>query len=154
MKTILAPIDFSSITDQVVREASSLAAAIGARVVLLTALQPPILMAEDATIGQLAEIAAAGEKNATRQLEAVAEKIRQQPIAVTTVPVTDHPVPAILAQAVEWKADYIVMGSHGHSAFYDLLVGSTTHGVLNGATCPVVIVPASKLSPAAAGPRE
>jgi nucleotide-binding universal stress UspA family protein len=33
------------------------------------------------------------------------------------------------------------MGSHGHNAFYDLLVGTTTHGVLRKATCPVVIVP-------------
>jgi nucleotide-binding universal stress UspA family protein len=34
-----------------------------------------------------------------------------------------------------------VMGSHGHTAFYDLLVGSTTHAVLKRAKCPVVIVP-------------
>jgi nucleotide-binding universal stress UspA family protein len=36
------------------------------------------------------------------------------------------------------------MGSHGHTAFYDLLVGSTTHGVLMRANCPVVIVPPEK----------
>jgi len=34
-----------------------------------------------------------------------------------------------------------VMGSHGHTALYDLLLGSTTHGVLFRAPCPVVIVP-------------
>jgi nucleotide-binding universal stress UspA family protein len=33
------------------------------------------------------------------------------------------------------------MGSHGHTALYDLLVGSTTHQVLRKAKCPVVIVP-------------
>jgi nucleotide-binding universal stress UspA family protein len=37
-----------------------------------------------------------------------------------------------------------VMGSHGHTALYDLLVGSTTHGVLMRAICPVVIIPAIK----------
>jgi nucleotide-binding universal stress UspA family protein len=36
------------------------------------------------------------------------------------------------------------MGSHGHTAFYDLLVGSTTQGVLKKAPCPVLIVPAEK----------
>jgi nucleotide-binding universal stress UspA family protein len=41
------------------------------------------------------------------------------------------------------------MGSHGHGAFYDLLVGSTTQGVLKRATCPVVIVPTSKKKKAA-----
>jgi len=38
-----------------------------------------------------------------------------------------------------------VLGSHGHTAFYDLLVGSTTHGILLRAKCPVLIVPANKV---------
>ena len=50
----------------------------------------------------------------------------------------------IVEQAEKSRADYIVMGSHGHTAFYDLLVGSTTHGVLMRAKCPVLIVPAAK----------
>ncbi|MBI4621943.1 MAG: universal stress protein [Verrucomicrobia bacterium] len=51
-------------------------------------------------------------------------------------------LPAIPAcQAEKNAADFIVMGSHGHTALYDLVVGSTTHGVLRRATCPVVIVP-------------
>jgi Zn-dependent M28 family amino/carboxypeptidase len=53
-----------------------------------------------------------------------------------------------LLGSTEWAekhdADFIVMGSHGHTAFYDLLVGSTTHGVLMRSKCPVVIVPAVK----------
>ena len=56
-----------------------------------------------------------------------------------------EPLPAlILAQAKIEDADYIVMGSHGHTALYDLLVGSTTHGVLMRAGCPVVITPGPK----------
>jgi len=37
----------------------------------------------------------------------------------------------------------IVMGSHGHGALYELLVGSITQGVLKAAKCPVVVVPAA-----------
>ena len=48
----------------------------------------------------------------------------------------------IRVEAVTCGADYIVMGSHGHTPLYDLLVGTTTHGVLKNARCPVVIVPA------------
>jgi len=47
----------------------------------------------------------------------------------------------IVEQAGELQASYIVLGSHGHTAFYDLLVGSTTHAVLKKAPCPVVVVP-------------
>ncbi len=50
----------------------------------------------------------------------------------------------ILEAARICEADYIVMGSHGHNAFYDLLVGTTTHGVMRKAPCPVVIVPTAK----------
>ena len=60
---------------------------------------------------------------------------------VTTVQRTGIPVTAILGRAASTKARYIVMGSHGHGAMYDLLVGSTTHGVLKKAPCPVLVVP-------------
>ena len=54
---------------------------------------------------------------------------------------TGAPAPLILEEAEACGADYIVMGSHGHTPLYDLLVGTTTHGVLKKARCPVVIVP-------------
>ncbi len=144
MKTILAPIDFSPISDDVVAEAVKLASALSGRVVLLTVVQPPIVMTEYAAMMNLSELIAAGEKNATRQLDAIKESLKPQGLSAKSVQVTGAPVSSILEQARECKADYIVMGSHGHTAFYDLLVGSTTHGVLNRALCPVVIVPAKK----------
>jgi nucleotide-binding universal stress UspA family protein len=38
-------------------------------------------------------------------------------------------------------ADLLVLGSHGHSAIHDTLVGSTSQHVIRHATCPVVILP-------------
>jgi nucleotide-binding universal stress UspA family protein len=38
-------------------------------------------------------------------------------------------------------ADLIVLGSHGHGAFHDALVGSTSQHVIRHAPCPVVVVP-------------
>ena len=63
----------------------------------------------------------------------------------------------IIEQAQKSRAAYIVMGSHGHSALYDLLAGSTTTGVLKRSTCPVLIVPpapkpAAKSAPKPAAP--
>ena len=51
-------------------------------------------------------------------------------------------VEKILHEAGEQQADMIVIGSHGHGALYDLLVGTVTQGVIKSATCPVVVVPA------------
>jgi len=62
-------------------------------------------------------------------------------LPIQTVQRTGAPAPLILEQAEKENADYIVMGSHGPTAFYDLLVGSTTHQVLRKSPCPVMIVP-------------
>lgn len=145
MKTILAPVDFSPATDGVVAEAARLARALGARVVLFSAIQPPALPYDYAPILEnIAEITAAGEKAAARQLARLEEVLRGQAIPVESVQSVGPPIRLIADQAEAARADYIVMGSHGHTAFYELLVGSTTHGVLMRAKCPVVIVPAQK----------
>jgi nucleotide-binding universal stress UspA family protein len=129
----------------VVREAAALARAFDARVILLTVVQPPVVLTEYAAMMDIAELTAAGEKNAARQLENHARKLRSDFVAVQCVQATGAPVTHIVEQSAEWDVDYIVMGSHGHTAFYDLLVGSTTHGVLKRAKCPVMIVPAEKV---------
>ncbi len=148
MKTILAPVDFSGATDAVVAEAMSLARAVEGRVVLLTVIQPPAITNEySALMDNLAEIVAAGEKNAAKRLAELEGKFRAENIPVETQQVNGPPIRLIVDQAKKIAADYIVMGSHGHTALYDLLVGSTTHGVLMSASCPVVISPAVKESP-------
>ena len=144
MKTILAPIDFSGVSDEVLAQAAALARSLDGHVVLLTVIQPPRVIAEYAPLLQdIAEITMAGEKAAALKLASLQEKLRRDFISCETVQVVGAPVAHILSEAKRARADYIVMGSHGHTALYDLLVGSTTHGVLSRATCPVVIVPAS-----------
>jgi len=92
----------------------------------------------------ISEIVTVGEKAAAKQLMRLQERLTAQGIETDTLQFTGAPVPNILKQAEKVGADYIVMGSHGHTAFYDLLVGSTTHGVLLKSPCPVIIVPAQK----------
>jgi len=142
VKTILTPVDFSEVSDAVVAQAAALARALNGRVVLFTAIQPPVITNEYAPLMEnIAEITAAGEKAASKRLAAMQNKLEGESVPVEVVQVNGAPVVLIAEQAQKVGADYIVMGSHGHTAFYDLLVGSTTHGVLRRAACPVVIVP-------------
>lgn len=143
MKTILVAVDSSDMSGRVVTEAMALAGATDSRVVLLTVVQIPVVAPEyyafvPENLGQITE---AGEKAAAGHLEKLKERFGNGRVAVETVRLTGAPVAQILEQAKNCGANYIVMGSHGHTAFYDLLVGSTTHGVLLHAPCPVVIVP-------------
>lgn len=145
MKTIVAPVDFSSATEAVVAEAARLAVAIKGQVVLLSIIQPPVITTEYAPLMEnMAEITAAGEKAAAKHLARLQDLLQQNSVPTETVQLNGAPVPHIIEQAKKYAADYIVMGSHGHTALYDLLVGSTTHGVLLRAGCPVVIVPRLK----------
>ena len=148
MKTILAPLDFSGVTDAVVAESAALARAFGGRIVLLAIIQPPALTHEYAMVMEnLAEITSAGERNAARRLGQIEERLRGHGLAVESIQLVGAPITLIADQAKKVAADYIVMGSHGHTALYDLLVGSTTHGVLMRAQCPVVVIP-SQAKPA------
>jgi len=143
MKTILVPVDFSDTTPPVLAEAQVLAQALGCDLVLLKVAEPepdfvgfepgPVTVrvavahdyrAEHVRLDELKAHAAAGGR------------------AVTALHVQGPIVEKILDQATERGARMIVMGSHGHGALYELLVGSITQGVLKGAKCPVVVVPA------------
>ena len=145
MKTILTPVDFSAITDAVVAAAAELARAQNGRVVLLNVTQPPVITSEYAPyMTNIAEIMLVSEKAAAKHLARLAVRLKDEGIDSDIRQCTGVPAAYILKQAEELGADFIVMGSHGHTAFYDLLVGSTTHGVLLKAMCPVLVVPAPK----------
>ena len=142
MKTILAPLDFSSATEKVLHAATSLAVDIDGRVVLLHVVQPPLVTSDyGLEMGSVQATIVANEQAARRRLEEFKNRLREHLTAVDTVLGSGPPIPEILEQGHKFKADYIVMGSHGHTALYDLLVGGTTHGILRKAPCPVVIVP-------------
>ncbi|MFO1400757.1 MAG: universal stress protein [Steroidobacteraceae bacterium] len=55
-------------------------------------------------------------------------------------PESGVPGAAILAQAREWPADAIVMGTHGRGGVGRLLLGSCAEHVLRHATVPVLLV--------------
>jgi nucleotide-binding universal stress UspA family protein len=145
MKTIIAPIDFSKATDSVIDAACELALSMNGRIVLLHVVQPFILTRDyGLTVENFQESIASSEKHAARRLAEISAGLRQRASDVEVVQVSGPAQAQILEQAALRKADYIVMGSHGHTAIYDLLIGSTTQGILRKATCPVVIVPRKK----------
>lgn len=142
MKTILAALDSSGTADAVVTTTAELSRAAKARVVLLAVVQPPVITSEyTPLVENISEITAAGVKAATQQLASIKKRLNAAGVNAVSVHALGAPTIHIVEQAKKYAADYIVMGSHGHTAFYDLLVGSTTHGVLRRAQCPVVIVP-------------
>ena len=145
MKTILAPVDFSPITQAVVDNAALLARAVGGRVVILHVVDPAIVPGESSSmVVDLSRMQARAEAGAAARLAELAAGLRREGVEAEAAEVGGLATVQILEQAGARGADYIVMGSHGHGAVYDLLIGGTTHAILKGARCPVVVVPAPR----------
>jgi nucleotide-binding universal stress UspA family protein len=147
MKTILVPVDLSAATTRICDAARDLAKLIHARLVLVHVVLPQPILPADLYAFDAAAVAAAAEaeeKRATRRLAALARRYAGKKLPVLTRQSVGQPAWGILNQAAATKADYIVIGSHGHGAAYDLLIGSVAHGVLRRARCPVLLIPVKR----------
>ena len=145
MKTILTPVDFSSATRGVLEAAADMARAVSGRVVLLHCIQNPVVTTDyGLTAEVLQETIVLNQTAAKRQIAHLVQSLTAKGIPVSSRLATGFAPGNILDEARKTKAAYIVLGSHGHTAFYELLVGSTTHAVLKKAPCPVLVVPPLK----------
>lgn len=144
MKTILVPVDFSPVTTRVCDAACVLARNIKARVVFFHVIEPVPAMVNDYAmpVQDLDYLIDQAQVIANRKMLALGRRATARRVRVLAVQRTGKPVPSILAKAAELKADYLVIGSLGHTAAYDLLIGSVLQGVLRKVACPVLVVPA------------
>lgn len=142
MKAIIAAIDFSKISDLVVAEAAALARALTGKVVLVTVLVEPTFVKEYAPPPKsIAKITVAHEKAVRHRLTILKNRLQSDFVPAETVVRRGNAALHILEEADEHDAAFIVIGSHGHTAFFDLVLGSTTQTVLKRAQRPVVVIP-------------
>ena len=163
MKRILVAVDFSDATPGVIHLARQLAKALDAEIHLVhvreitAAPMPGSLGYGLAGMPELAPMTGVPVPGFEPMPEAIAEsedeksrlarwekEIAQEGVKVTLHEPTGAVAEEILKQADAINADLIVMGTHGHGAMYNLLVGSATKGVLKHATRPVLLVPRAR----------
>lgn len=143
MNTILVPVDFSDATSRVVETARGLAKALGSRIVLLNVAEPePDFVGFEPGPITVRQSVARDFKVEHQRLEDLKQSLTTEVREVLALHIQGPTVEKILHEAGEQQADWIVLGTHGHGALYELLVGSVAHGVIKGARCPVVVVPA------------
>ena len=76
------------------------------------------------------------------QIQDMAQRLRDAGLDATGLLVQGPTVDTILGQAEKLEADLIIVGSHGHGAVFDMLVGSISAEVIRRSTVPVLVVPA------------
>ena len=73
-------------------------------------------------------------------VEKGAEKLREAKFNVSTELVEGDPKSQIIDIAHEWRADMIILGSHGRTGLDRFLMGSVSQGVVRHAHCSVEII--------------
>jgi nucleotide-binding universal stress UspA family protein len=79
-------------------------------------------------------------EQAKHLVEKAAEKLRGAKFNVSTELVEGDPKSQIIDIANEWRADMIVLGSHGRTGLNRFLMGSVSQDVVRHAHCSVEIV--------------
>jgi nucleotide-binding universal stress UspA family protein len=139
-RKILVPTDFSSCSDAAIVHAKRLAARFGSSVrfvhVLhqmapyLEGLEGPVVVE---AVNQVHEEL---EKQAKHKL---AHLVKGCPGSDHTIR-TGHPSSEIVKESESYKADLLVMGTHGRTGLDRVLLGSVTHQVMHKSKIPVLIV--------------
>lgn len=142
----MVPVDGSGTSKRGLNEAIKLAHLCGATLCLLNVIDISIVNASIDTAtnveglidllrrnGQniLNEAAALAANNGIKSVQKLEEAIEQRPAEV------------IVEQVRRWRADLIVMGTHGRRGFRRMLLGSDAEGVARTSSVPVLLVRAT-----------
>lgn len=139
---ILVAVDFSSVTDRVMDIARDLASRTASHVYVLHVAEPePDFVGYDVGPDVVRDQVAEEYRREHRQVQRLADSLRSGNVGATALLMQGSIVETIIREADRLDADLVVVGSHGHGAVFDLLVGSISEGLVRRSSRPVLVVP-------------
>ena len=140
---ILVAVDGSETSLRGLDEGIRLAKATGARLLLLHVLNTLILQSEIASTAYYQALATEIRNSGANILEHAATVARAAQVTFEQKLIEKigaHPAEEIVAQATQWQADLIVLGTHGRRGLKRLVMGSDAELVLRHSPVPVLLV--------------
>jgi nucleotide-binding universal stress UspA family protein len=139
IRSILCPVDFSSISNSALKYALALARNHGARLHVIHAVSPVALRSNDFAFNS-AEILKQLHKNAEAQMKGLeAEVLRSGVPADFEVRIND-PGDEIQRQIRKSKANIVIMGTHGRNTVQRFFLGSVAEHMLRKSPVPIFTV--------------
>ena len=140
---ILVPVDGGSTSDKGLDEAAKLARGAGAQFLLLHIVDDTVAFSspEGAGVNLVLDALRASGQQALEKAAARARRAKLQAKTLLIDNFTGRVAEAIVEQAKRWRADLIVMGTHGRRGMDRLLLGSNAELVIRNSTVPVLLVP-------------
>ena len=145
MRVLLA-VDGSPYSDAAVNEVASRVWPKDAEVRVITAYELPLAPAPETWAlppDYFEKLDQAGREHAESVEHVVVRKLATSldpSIKVTGNILPGSPRSIILEEAERWKADLIVVGSHGYGAWHRFLLGSVSQAIVSHAKCSVEVV--------------
>lgn len=143
MKILLA-VDGSDCSDAAINEVVSRPWPKGSFVKVLTAYDPPVAPTPEGwalPANYFVELDSALRRQAQNVVDAAVQKLKvNQDYTADGAIICGPPRLVILEEAENWRADLIVIGSHGYSGLKRFLLGSVSHAVVSHAKCSVEVV--------------
>jgi len=140
--SILVAIDLSDSTDKVINVAEKMATVMQSSLYLLHVAEPdPDFVGYDVGPETVRDQMAAKFHQQHAEIQNHSKKLRENKIDCTAILAQGPTVETVLKQAKKLSSEYLIIGSHGHGAVYDILVGSISAGIIKKSDIPVTIVP-------------
>lgn len=146
-KRILVPMDGSRTSDLGLEEAIKLAKDQRARLCLLHIVDESVLTqyvyADAATVDTLLESLLESGRKVLDKAEAKVrrQRIRSQSVLIESI--LGNVADVIVQQAKKWRAQLIVIGTHGRRGVSRMVMGSAAEGVVRTTPVPVLLVRAA-----------
>jgi nucleotide-binding universal stress UspA family protein len=146
-KRILVPVDGSVVSDRGLKEAMRMARADGARVRLLHVVAEYMAYANTEAAVDIGPVLDGLREGGRKTLSKVERRVRGNGARIESS-LVENPggrvADSIVEEAKRWKADLIVMGTHGRRGVKRMLLGSDAELVIRHSRVPVLLVPAAK----------
>jgi len=139
---ILVAIDFSDATDRLLEQIETFAICLQAKVWVIHVAEPdPDFVGYEVDPISMRDMVAKRYHKEHQAIQAIASTLRETGIETQGLLIQGATIETLLKEAQKLGATLIMMGSHGHGATYQLVMGSVSQGVVKGAHCPVMLVP-------------
>jgi nucleotide-binding universal stress UspA family protein len=149
---ILVPVDGSPASDKGLREAIALARLTSGRILLLHVVDDMSLLISSAEYAGLgADVFNALRDSGEKLLADAKSAVERAGVAAETMLFENVDLPLwqrVVALVREWRADLVVMGTHGRRGVRRVVLGSDAEQIVRTASVPVLLVRGGDDAPA------
>ena len=142
---LLVAIDLSESTEIVMKQVEQIAKPLSASVWIIHNAEPEPGVLEFKTDPlEARELLSEKYHQEHQQIQKLAKHLRSKGLNATGLLVHGPTVKTILKEAEQLDVNMIIIGTHGKSAMYQLILGSVSEGILHKSRFPVLVIPTRK----------